>query len=360
VAAALCNPLVPLFALPTGWTLAACDFLVDLADGVPGSYRYVSNIPDWWLWVFYPGLFIVLTTQRLRSRWHWTLPCGLSWVCVGLLAGAARLPSDEFHCTFLAVGHGGCTVLQTPDGRTLLYDAGALAGPNVTRRQIAPFLWSQGIRRIDEVFLSHADLDHFNGLPALIERFAVGQISCTPTFADRATPGVYAALKAIENKRIPVRIIQSGDQLAAGPVSMRVLHPPAKGPAGVENCRSLVLLIRHAGHSILLTGDLEGSGLDQLLRLSETNVDVLMAPHHGSRFPNNPDLAKWARPKVVVSCEGPPRGPKRPPEPYTAIGARFLGTYPHGAVTVRSHKTGLIVETFQSGQRFVVRRGPGQ
>jgi hypothetical protein len=42
------------------------------------------------------------------------------------------------------------------------------------------------------------------------------------------------------------------------------------------------------------------------------------------------------------------------------MGARFLGTWPHGAVTVRSHASGLVVETFQSGERFVVRRGPSQ
>ena len=55
--------------------------------------------------------------------------------------------------------------MVTLDGRVLVYDAGALGGPDVTRRQIAPFLWSRHIRRVDEVFLSHADLDHFNGMP---------------------------------------------------------------------------------------------------------------------------------------------------------------------------------------------------
>jgi competence protein ComEC len=35
------------------------------------------------------------------------------------------------------------------------------------------------------VFLSHADLDHYNGLPALCEYFAVGRVSCTPTFVAR-------------------------------------------------------------------------------------------------------------------------------------------------------------------------------
>jgi hypothetical protein len=35
--------------------------------------------------------------------------------------------------------------------------------------------------------------------------------------------------------------------------------------------------------------------------------------------------------------------------------ARFLGTWPHAAVTVRWHRTGLVVETFRTGQRFAVR-----
>src|ERR671917_375841 len=75
----------------------------------------------------------------------------------------------------------GCSRPCWRDGRVFLYDVGANAGPNVTRREIAPYLWSRRIRRIDEVFVSHADLDHFNGLPALLDRFAVGQVTVTPT-----------------------------------------------------------------------------------------------------------------------------------------------------------------------------------
>ena len=124
--------------------------------------------------------------------------------------------------------------METPDGRTLLYDAGALGGPDVTRRQIAPFLWSRGIRRIDEVFLSHADLDHFNGLPELLDRFAVGQVTCTPTFADKNTEGVRETLDALRERGIPIRIVKAGDVLSAGDVRLEVLHPPAVGPPGVR------------------------------------------------------------------------------------------------------------------------------
>jgi competence protein ComEC len=275
--AAVAWPLAPLFARPAGWTLAACDWLVTNSLKLPGSSWYVSDTPAWWLWVLYLGLLAVLLLEPLRRRWGWALLAGLAWLCVGLLAGLPQRPSDELRCTFLAVGHGGCTVLETPDGRVLLYDAGALGGPDVTRRHVAPFLWTRGVRRVDEVFLSHADLDHFNGLRELLDRFSVGQVTLTPTFAEKPTAGVRLTLDEMDRRRIPRRVVHAGDWLTAGDVQLEVLHPPAEGPEGNENARSLVLLVRHAGHAMLLTGDLEGPGLARVLGLPEAHVDVLMS-----------------------------------------------------------------------------------
>ncbi len=357
-AAAVAPPLAPLPAWLTGLSLSACDGLVASSLKVPGSSWYVSDVPPWWLWVFYAGLLGLLWIQPLRQRWRWAVLAGLAWLCVGLVAVLHRPASDELRCTFLAVGHGGCAVLETPDGRVLLYDTGSLAGPDVTRRQIAPFLWSRGIRRVDEVLLSHADLDHFNGLPDLMERFAVGQVTCTPTFSEKPTAGVHRVMQELKDRGMNVRIVRAGDRLTAGDVQMEVLHPPPQGPEGNENARSLVLLVRHAGHAILLTGDLEGPGLERVLTLPPENVDVLMAPHHGSRAANTPDLADWSRPRVVVSCQGPPPGPDRRGDVYAGRGVEFLGTWPHGAVTVRSHRTGLIVETYRTRQRFAVHPEP--
>jgi competence protein ComEC len=241
----------------------------------------------------------------------------------------------------------------------LLYDAGAIAGPDVTRRQIAPFLWHRGVRRLDEVFLSHADLDHFNGLPDLLSRFSIGQVTLTPTFADKTSAAVVHTLNLLARYQVPSRTVHAGERLAAGSLLLEVLHPPAQGPPGTENARSMVLRVAHGSHSLLLTGDLEGSGLERVLRLPARHVDILMAPHHGSRAANTSEFARWARPRLVVSCQGPPLGWRETPEPYSASGARFLGTWPHGAVTVRSHSGGLVVETFITQEQFVVRAGSG-
>jgi competence protein ComEC len=355
--AAICPPLVPLFAWPVRWSLAGCEGLVSWADRLPGSCWYVGDVPEWWLWVFYVALLGALMFEPLYRQRRWAAMGLAGWLCVGLLTGWGPSAPPELRCTFLAVGHGGCTVLETPDGRVLLYDAGAMAGPDVTRRQIAPFLWSRGIRRIDEVFLSHADLDHFNGLPSLLERFAVGQVTCTPTFRYKQTPAVAKTLEALEKHRIPVRIAWQGDIFSAGTLEMEVLHPPEWSREGNENARSLVLLLRHAGHRILLTGDLESPGLERVLSKPALPVDVLMAPHHGSRFPNTPTLAKWARPRVTVACQGPPRGKSPVPALYRQHGAWYLGTWPHGAVTIRSRAGELTVETFATGQRLSIASG---
>ncbi len=354
-------------ALPLGWLtgplLAGCDALVDLGDGLSIRHGYVSDVPLWWLCGFYLMLCVGLLLERSRRHWRWAVLAGAAWLCVGLLSGAARFRPDELRVTFLSVGHGGCTVLETPDGRTLLYDAGSMRGPDVGRYQIAPYLWNRGIRRVDEIFLSHADLDHFNGLRDLMERFPVGRITCTPTFGDKNNAAVRHILGAIERHGVEMRVVQQGDRLTAGEVVIDVLHPPAEGPAGAENVRSMVLLVRHGRHRILLTGDLEREGLEQFFTLPPPRVDVLMAPHHGSRWLREnaesgvTELVGRTAPQVVVSSQARPILRPGSEKLYSRGGARFLATWEHGAVTVRSHASGMVVETFRTKERFVVRAG---
>ena len=150
--------------------------------------------------------------------------------CSGWSLGLQPRTSDEARITFLAVGHGGCVVIEAPDGRVLLYDTGTTAGPDAMRRVVAPYLWSRGISRVDEVFLSHADLDHFNGVPELLRRFHVARVTMTPTFSDKESPGVEAVLAALERHGVSRRTVVAGQRFNAGDVTFDVLHPPPVGP----------------------------------------------------------------------------------------------------------------------------------
>ena len=257
--------------------------------------------------------------------------------------------------TFLAVDHGNCTVIETPDGRVILCDAGSTAGPEVTRRVIAPFLWSRGVRHIDEVMISHADLDHFNGLTALAARFPIGRVTLTPTFAEKRTPGVALTLTDVERRGIPVRIVTAGDVLDAGAVRLTVLHPPANGPPGIENIRSMTVLVEYAGRRVLITGDLEGEGVQTLVSHPPTPIDVLMTPHHGSGAESVDALAKWCSPQLVIASQG--RGdPGKAEAVYARLGIPYWATWSNGAISLHVHPTGISAETFTTKRHVVVRR----
>jgi len=180
----------------------------------------------------------------------------------------------------------------------------------------------------------------------------------TPTFAEKPTAGVHATVAAIERRGIPVRIARAGDQFRAGEVTLDVLHPPPSGPDGVENVRSLVLLVTHRGHTILLTGDLEGVGIERVKSRPAPKIDVLMTPHHGSGVPAEA-IADWARPRLVVASQGRTDLGKAA-DVFAERGVPYWPTWPNGAITIRSHSTGLIAETFATGRRDVVRSGAGQ
>lgn len=340
-------------ATVTRLSLSACDGVVHAADGLPGGVAYLPGVPTWWLLGFYALALTILLNGVARSRW---LVAGLlGWILLAFALPVDR-PADELRMTFLAVGHGSCIVLETPDGRCLLYDVGTTGGPDVVRRVVAPYLWSRGIRRVDEVFVSHADADHFNGLVELTQRFAVGRVTFTPSFAEKPTPQVAETLLALKKRNVATRTVSVGEEFSAGEVTFEVLHPPPVGPPGIENERSLVLLIRHAGHAFLLTGDIEKAGAAQLLAQPPRRVDVLQAPHHGSRAAFPPQWKAWADPKFIAVGRGD-------------LYANFLreddvgpnsvlwDTENLGAITFRSHRTGLTAEAHRTGERRVVVRG---
>ena len=45
------------------------------------------------------------------------------------------------------------------------------ARPSLPRNRSPAILWHRGITRIDGMILSHADVDHYNAVPGLLERF---------------------------------------------------------------------------------------------------------------------------------------------------------------------------------------------
>lgn len=315
----------------TETSLRFSDWCVMLARELPYSFGYWPDVPNWWVFGFYLILIAALLWPGRERLWKW-LTCVLAVWLLGLLVLVQPDVPQELRVTVLSVGHGTCVVMETPTGKCLVYDAGSLAGPEIALRHLSNYLWCRGRTKIDELFLSHADLDHFNALPDLLERFRIGQIRMTPSFGEKPDRGTQFTMEQIERKCVSWSTLRRGDVLEEGEMEIEVLHPPARGPEGVENVRSMVLLVTYQGTRLLLTGDLEQAGLEQVMQSPIERVDVLVAPHHGSRVSNTSRFAAWCRPKLIISSETYPRGPK--PDPYAPLGGTMWRTWIHGGVTV--------------------------
>lgn len=332
----LVPPAAVVFSVPFDHGLSFFLWSVEKAAAVKVGHLDVPPPPAWWLaghYAILAAMFFAAHRFRISVR----LMQGLAaWTAVGLAVGLAPAPSEGLRCTFLAVGHGGAVLLELPDGRTLLYDAGSLQNPQRAERVIETVLWERGRHRLDAVILSHADIDHFNAVPGLLERIPVGRLFVGRSFLDFGQEPVRECCEAAFHRQVPLRLIRQGDRLEVGPdVTVRVLHPPDPWDTHTrpsDNASSLVVVVEYAGRRILLTGDLEKEGTSRLTESEPLDVDVLQAPHHGS-LPSNPkSLKDWATPEHVVASGGR-NVPREALQKLYGDEARVLTTFDHGATT---------------------------
>jgi competence protein ComEC len=201
---------------------------------------------------------------------------------------------------------------------------------------------------LDAVVLSHADADHYNALAELLERFSVGVVYVSPVMFEDESKALTALRVAIKDAGVPIREIRAGDRLdVRGATQIEVLHPPRHGIIGSDNANSIVLRIDHAGKTILLPGDLESPGLDDVLAEEPLDCDVVLAPHHGSGNSNPPGFAIWSSPNWLVVSGDPGEGDPVTIAAYANAGARVLHTAASGAVRVVVQNGQLEIRTWR-------------
>jgi competence protein ComEC len=328
----------------------------------PGSYYWLPAPPDWWIAVFYVACGLLLAFPSARPRGWWRAALLTAWLAAALMlsgsgSGAwASRQTRPLQCHFVAVGHGLSVLVELQDGRNLLYDAGRLGSPLAGVRPVSAVLWSRGITHLDAIVISHADADHFNAIPGLLERFSVGTIYVSPMMFNRLPDAVKELRESIARHHVPVREIFSGQRLDAGEsTTIEVLHPTKKGVYGSDNANSLVLLIEHAGHRVLLTGDLEPPGLNDLLAEEPLDCSVALAPHHGSPRSNPDRFAEWSQPEYIIISGGKALADERTiagvKDSFRLRGAEVFHTAEDGCVTVSVSSTGVSIATHRTHVR---------
>lgn len=231
-------------------------------------------------------------------------PLMVATALVAVATPALSQPSGAY-LRVVDVGAGLCVVATTPDGHSMVYDAGRGSERCAQAvRELVPG------GRIDLLVLSHSDADHVGATRSILAYADVATIIhpgdprgplLTPIRQDILAEGA-------DNWNLQTRVPRPGQVFRVGEATATFVAgwprgsdtqgpgEPALADEGLHNGLSIVIRFEYRGHAVLLTGDTVGrliSRDDRLCQYAERIMveragtvplrsDVLIGQHHGA------------------------------------------------------------------------------
>lgn len=335
--------------------LKGYEWLCRIFELLPGHIWSPGCPRAWQIAIFYAGLFILIIAGK---KWRFR---GKYLVLAALVILLGYRDHSGLEVFFLDVGQGDCIIVRTNGGDSFLFDGGSSSSGSPGKNIIIPFLKYQGIRKLT-VVISHPDSDHINGILELLEEGKDKGIQIQrimlPAIEKESRNAQFGQIlgKAGSEEIIYMGL---GDMWESGGASFRCLHPAKGNTIKDSNAYSLCIRMEYGSFSMLLTGDVEGEGEEELLKvldnMEDTAVTVLKVAHHGSRNSTASRLLELLKPDIaVISCGsdnsyGHPH--KELLERLEDSGAAVLKTPDTGAVALKVRKNRLKVKSYRNGEQ---------
>lgn len=352
--------------------LAMGPWMAELASW-PGA-QWVGGVAPGWAVVAMSLGALVWAASRWRPQY---LLVGLALFIGGFSFGWIDdlwVKEAELKVHFIPVGQGDSILVEFPDRRTLLVDAGGTSwGQDPGYFVVVPYLRRLGISRLDMVLATHAHTDHVGGLGAVVEamrprEFLAGYIPeedgergrkarSSPGesghFSGLSEPSMMSDLlaRARQSGARVRRVDAQGWARSFGGAKVEVTAPqlPAYQLRQNLNESSLVTRVVYQGASILLTGDIERAAEAWVVGNHPGRATVLKAAHHGSKTSSHPEFLDVTQPKIAVISAG---RFNRFGHPHPRVVARYRR---RGIKIWETAFQGLIRVHIQAGGRMEVR-----
>ncbi|HEY8344911.1 MAG TPA: DNA internalization-related competence protein ComEC/Rec2 [Bacillota bacterium] len=208
------------------------------------------------------------------------------------------------------VGQGDSILLSTADGCHILVDGGTREG---FATGVKPYLEANGLTNLDLLVVTHPHEDHLGGAVRLLEEGKVNVRMVLDSGHPHTTSLYQEFISLIKEKRIPYQRAVRGMDFWLGGGEPRwhglVLHPPnpfLSGTGADLNNNSIVLLLTYGPVRILLTGDLEVRGKEDLLTAyhGSLHAQILKVAHHGSAGANSRLWLQRTAPEIAIISVG--------------------------------------------------------
>lgn len=300
----LCAVSDKLLTLLENFAGAAADLdFASLITGRPPAFYFVL------VWIAL--LLLLVSVEKKRRDIH---VLSFLIIAVGLFSYAHQLlPFGKV--VMLDVGQGDAILIITPfHRRAVLIDTGGMltfekeawqARETATTagEKLVSIIKAEGVKKLDKVFLTHADQDHVGSLRELAEGLPIDAVY----FSKGAEGNAAFAAVLLE--------LQSQHQVGLFPLLGKVdleidadyvfhiLAPLVPGEGGNED--SLVIQTSIGGFDWLFTGDLGEEGEALLMRTyPDLKTDILKIGHHGSATSSSESFLDHVKPELALISAG--------------------------------------------------------
>ncbi|MDP2168116.1 MAG: DNA internalization-related competence protein ComEC/Rec2 [Thermodesulfovibrionales bacterium] len=267
--------------------------LVRLLASIPFAEIKIPAFPAYILLFYYACFLIYQVLPVLKERTVPGMRPGfllLPFVLILAYSVYAAAQPKNLTAAFLNAGEGDSSVIELPDGKTIVIDTGK------SGRQAAAYLGWRGIRDIDALVLTHAHADHAGGLQYILSRFGVKEL-----WDNGQTPYPEGIPEGITQRHL-----KRGDFIEEAGYKIHVFHPyegfyTLWGSSDIEKNNSSVVLKVEGKRSFLYAGDIETEAQDDIAHLGGLlKSEVLKVPHHGLKSSMHQGFLNAVSPQIAV------------------------------------------------------------
>ncbi len=307
---------------------------------VGGTPSFLGSIAD--LRVAMPSLTMILAwlaalalamfaAQIRRTRLAVFASLGLLFGVAGWIAFVPSRPhlrAGVMEMTAIDVGQGDSILLVTPEGRTLLIDAGGIplwmhSDFDIGEQVVSSYLWNRGIDRLDVVAITHPHADHLGGMPAVMANFHPRELWIS---IDKPVGQLAPIVLQARTAGMKISVEKDGDTFDYGGTHFHMLAPGRDQSTGSmrANDDCLVFTAAFGGTTALLEGDAERS-VERRVVEEHPEAMLLKVAHHGSASATSADLLATVHPRFAV----------------ISVGARNVYGHPRREVLQRLQQAGV-------------------
>lgn len=273
----------------------------------------------------------------------------------------------NFEMIVFNVGFGNAIWVQTPSGKSMMFDIGHSP-------EFSPLRWIYTKRThvLNALLITHPHLDHFDDIGNLRlfnlhSFYRPCHLSEAEVVAGNMRNGVLPSPElfrqyfSLGSQFQPIctpgnRVANIGMWTWEDGVDFEIFQPMSLSHANLNN-HSLVTFVTFNGVVIMVSGDCETAAWNELLQSPKfkskvRDVKIMIAPHHGRDSSYSPDLMTCMNPEVCIITDGK--------APATAVTSKYdyhckahmykiRGEYQSGRKCVSTRRDGHILVSIASG-----------